>query len=447
MKVLHADLATDPLIAARFEREARVLAAISHPNVVAIHDVGPVGATTGAEPFLVMDLCTGGSLADRLAAAAAGALPPDELVPILIDVAAGLEALHARGIVHRDIKPSNVLLADGRAVIADLGIATAGPSELTAIGTTIGTLAFLAPEQLAGEPDSPACDVHALGVIAFLGLTGALPRSAGSVSEFVAASLAHVDSVSTRQPALGPAFDLAIGTALARDPSQRPSAAELGAMLAATLQGREAQPVDSGAADATTVIELAIPRIAVPAADVPSTPEPHRPMVVAVGALVAALLLGLAAFLVLGLPGSGGGARPSVAGGGPGASPSASASTAPSAASPPSPPATPRPSPAVTPTVDPYGVAGVASAELRAAIVGAQKSHLLKGHEAKDLEGSLDRFDRALDQQDPKKARDEAGKLAERVAALVDEQAVDAQAARLRAASERLVATASALPG
>ncbi len=444
VKVLHANLATDPLMAARFEREGRVLAAISHPNVVAVHDVGPVGTTTGAEPFLVMDLCSGGSLADRLAAAATGALPPDELVPILVDVAAGLEALHARGIVHRDIKPSNVLLADGRALIADLGIATAGPSELTAIGSTVGTLAFLAPEQLAGEPGSPASDVHALGVIAFLGLTGALPRSAGSVSELVAASVRPVDPVSARRPALGPAFDSALGPALASDPSRRPSAAELGAGLAAALEQLHAQPLSAGAADATTLVDLPIPRHTAAATDVTSAPDRDRRMVVAVGALLAALFLGLAAFLVLGLPGSGGGARPSVAGSGSGVSPSASARTAPTATSEST--ATSAPSATAPPTVDPYGNAGAASAELRAAIEGAQGSHLLKGREAKDLEGSLDRFDRALEKQDPQKARDEAGKLAGQVAALVDKQAVDAQAARLRAASERLVAAASALP-
>jgi serine/threonine-protein kinase len=137
VKVLVATDATDPAVAARLDREARVLAAISHPNVVAIHDHAPGDPATGAEPFLVMDLCEGGSLADRLAAAEKGALPPDELIPILIDVTAGLDALHSREIVHRDLKPSNILLSRGRAQIADLGIAAISPSELTATGTTV----------------------------------------------------------------------------------------------------------------------------------------------------------------------------------------------------------------------------------------------------------------------------------------------------------------------
>ncbi len=440
VKVLLANHATNPVIAARFDREARVLAAVSHPNVVAVHDVAPGDPATAAEPFLVMDLCNGGSLADRLAASGTGALPPDELVPALVDIAAGLDALHARGIVHRDLKPSNVLLSDGRARIADLGIAAAGPSELTAIGTTVGTLAYLAPEQLAGEPGSPASDVHALGVIAFLGLTGRLPRPAGSVAEVVAASVQPVDPVSALEPGLGSAFDLAIARALAGDPSQRPTATELGATLAAALERWRAEPASVAAEDATTLTEVPLPGAGVAAADVAFTPGRDGRMVAAVGTLVAALFLGLAAFLLLGPDGSGGRASPSVAGGGSGTSPSASASTPPTASP------TPSPTPTATATVDPYGNARAASDEMRAAIAAARGPDGLNGREAKDLESHLDRFDRALDKHDPKTARDEANKLAGQVAELIDKRAVDAQAAaRLRTAADRLVAAANAL--
>ncbi len=177
VKVLSANYLGDPVVVVRFDREARALAAFSHPNVVAIHDVEPAEPTLGAETFLVMDLCEGGSLATRMAAVGSRGLAPDVLVPILIDVAAGLDALHAAGMVHRDVKPSNVLLLGGRALIADLGIAAAVPGEITGSGDAMGTLAYLAPEQLAGAQATPASDVHALGVVAYLGLTGRLPRA------------------------------------------------------------------------------------------------------------------------------------------------------------------------------------------------------------------------------------------------------------------------------
>ncbi len=453
VKVLHANLATDPVIAARFDREARVLATVSHPNVVAIHDVAPADPTTGAEPFLVMDLCDGGSLADRLAASETGALPPDHLIAVVVDVAAGLDALHGRGIVHRDLKPSNVLLSEDRARIADLGIAAAGPSELTSIGTTVGTLAYLAPEQLAGEPGSPASDVHALGVMAFLGLTGRLPRPAGSVNELVAASARRVVPVSSVRPDLGSAFDAVVGRALARDPRQRPTAAQLGASLAAAMDGWWARPLTVASPDGTTRIDVPVPRAGA-AGYGASRHGPDGRVIVAATTLVAVLIVGSAAFLVLGRGGPGGSAA--LLGGGAGlrTSPSASASEAPTPAPTPTPtpPPTPTPTltptatPTTTPTVDPYADARAAGDEMSAAIEAARGGHGLKGHDAKDLQDHLDRFDQALDQHRAKTAGDEATKLADRIAELIDQEAVDGQAAdRLSTAADELLSAAGAL--
>ena len=454
VKVLLANHATDPVTAARFDREARVLAAVGHPNVVAVHDVHPGDPETGEEPFLVMELCDGGSLADRLAASVNGAIQPDELVPILVDVAAGLAALHAIGIVHRDLKPSNILLSDGRARIADLGIAIGGPSELTAVGTTIGTLAYLAPEQLAGEPASPASDVHALGIVAFLGLTGTPPRPGGSVTEVVAASILPVPLVSAVQPGLGSAFDAAIAGALAADSSRRPSAADLGTMLASALERRRARPgslapvwrapVPVVGDDAATLVDVALPRYGDPTGEDAATPHRDGRLVAVAGVLLAALLLGLVGYLLLGFDGSGGGESPSAAG----ASASASVTTPPTAGPPSPSAASTAPSPAPTVSADAYGDARAASDEMRAAIEVARGPGGLKGREVKDLESSLSRFDRALEKHDPTTARDEADTLATQIVKLVREGAVDAQAGvQLGTAADRLVAAANALPG
>ncbi len=455
VKVLLANHASDPVLAARFDREARVLAAVSHPNIVAIHDVASGDPASGAEPFLVMDLCTGGSLADRLAASPSRALPPDALVPILVDVASGLAALHARGIVHRDLKPSNILLGEGRARIADLGIAAAGPSELTAPGTAIGTLAYLAPEQLTGDPASPASDVHALGIVAFLGLTGGLPRPADSVSGLVTASRRPVDRVSVRDPALGTAFDAAVAGALAADPSRRPAAAELGAMLSASLgRGRWAPPVaaSSTTSDATTLtgLDLDLDRDDATAGVDTRDPDGGRMLAVAV-VLIGAVLIGAAGLALLRPGGSAEAQLPSIPVGVLDVSPSAVTSLVPSPSpSPtltPTPSPTPTPKPTPTPTLDPFGLARAGSDEMRAAIAASRGKDGLKGREAKDLEDQLDRFDRALETLDAGAARDAADRLGRQVRDLVDRRAIEGDVAdRLQTAADRLMAMAQDLP-
>jgi hypothetical protein len=166
----------------------------------------------------------------------------------------------------------------------------------------------------------------------------------------------------------------------------------------------------------------------------------------ALGLLGAFLVLGLVVLMLLGSGGAGTGASPALPGGSGGStastagSPSMSASAAATASA--------TPTATATATVDPYAGARAASDEMRAAIEAARGSGGLNGHEAKDLESTLTRFNRALDQQDPTAARDEANKLAGQVSELVNRRAVDAQAAaRLRTAVDQLVAAANALPG
>ncbi|MET1232867.1 MAG: serine/threonine-protein kinase [Candidatus Limnocylindrales bacterium] len=499
VKVLSPNHAADAGVLARFDREARSLAAFSHPNVVAIHDVEPAELSVGQETFLVMDLCEGGSLATLIEAAGPGGLAPDVLVPILVDVAVGLDALHAAGMVHRDVKPSNVLLSGGRALIADLGIAAAEPGDMTGSGQAIGTLAYLAPEQLAGSPATPASDVHALGVVAFVGLTGRMPRPAGSIAGLVAASSQDAPLVSSLSADLGTMFDRPVASALAPDPSDRPTVEQLGSRLerglerwqetaairrtrvagamtfaAATSIG-EAAPTDLAAtsadasrerlsepfADDPTVIAIASPPTKPLPAPVLPPPVNDAPAVdagsrigrrgadrqprIAFGALVLAILLiaALAAVWML--------MDPATAGlGGSDASatsePSLVASEAPSATASLSPSVSPAPTTAA-PTPGPYSVALEASQAMHAAIAAARGNAGLNGREAKDLDGPLDRFDRALEKRDGEEARDQADKLADAVRELVENRDIDQEAgARLQAAVADVVAAAEELP-
>ena len=154
-------------------------------------------------------LCDGGSLADRMAAAG-GRISPDELVPIVAGVSEGLAAVHQAGLLHRDVKPHNVMIAGGRAKLGDLGLArpeeAVAQTSLTVAGTALGTLAYLAPERLAGVPATAAADVWSLGALVFQGLTGTLPRPTTTLAELVDRRLDVPPLVSAMAPDLGPAL-------------------------------------------------------------------------------------------------------------------------------------------------------------------------------------------------------------------------------------------------
>jgi hypothetical protein len=476
VKVLLPNLADDPPTAARFEQEARSLAASSHPGVVAVFDVDAGDPATGREPFFVMELCRGGSLADRLAVNRR--MDPAELVPILAQVADGLADLHRRGIVHRDIKPHNILFTDDRAKLADFGLALSddgrGPSHLTTPGTTVGTLAYLAPEILGGDRASAASDIYALAVVAFVGLTGQPPRPASSMAELVAASGSPAPPISNVAPDLGRAFDGIVGAGLAVRPDDRPDALTFASGLAPALgrwtrDGGPARRSIAGAIEApigdpslvgvarspagdppmddeTTAMSIpvgATATIPVTAAADAAIRRPVSPIAERRGAparswlgraiVVAALVLAAGAVLA-GLTSS-----PS---GGPTA-PLATRSASPASATVPSAsPSTASPSPAATPapTADP---ARAALAEMGAAIDAARGGHDgLKGKEANDLQGRVGAVQEALDAGDRNAALDEARQLDDRVGELSDRLAED-QAARLRAASADLVQTLS----
>ena len=160
--------------AVRFEREARAIAALAHPNICTVYDFGEAGD----RPFIVLEYLPGGSLDERMTY---GERVPDDVTErVAREVAAGLAHAHKRGVVHRDLKPANVLFgAAGHAKLADFGLARLGDSpSLTGAGTVLGTAAYIAPEQVAGLPATPATDVYSFGAMLFRMLTGRLPFEA-----------------------------------------------------------------------------------------------------------------------------------------------------------------------------------------------------------------------------------------------------------------------------
>ncbi|RMH15761.1 MAG: serine/threonine protein kinase, partial [Acidobacteria bacterium] len=180
LKTLRPEIAGDPQSLARFKREIALSQRVTHPNVCRIHDLVRQDGPGGDLVFLTMELLPGETLAERIRRD--GPLSTAEARPIVRQLVAGLAAAHAEGIVHRDLKSANVMLVPApegiRAVITDFGLARtgeAGAVELTRADVMLGTPAYMAPEQVRGEPATPASDVYALGVVMFEMVTGSLP--------------------------------------------------------------------------------------------------------------------------------------------------------------------------------------------------------------------------------------------------------------------------------
>lgn len=222
IKVLAAHLARDDDARRRFRREGRAAARISHPNVVAVYDVGE----WEGRPFLVMEYVPGGSVAES---AGSGPVPVPRVLSWVRDAAGALDAAHREGVVHRDVKPANLLLdRAARVKVADFGIARVlegGGPTLTATGVMVGTVGYLAPEQLRDEPVSPASDVYALAVVAYELLTGDRPFGGRSTAAEISAQLMDPPPPpSGRIPGLA-AVDRLFARSLATDPAERPATA------------------------------------------------------------------------------------------------------------------------------------------------------------------------------------------------------------------------------
>jgi serine/threonine protein kinase len=251
VKLLAEHLADDSSFVSRFRREALAAARLIHPNIVQVFDFGLDAATH--RNFIVMEFVDGQSCAEILRDR--GTLPPAEAVAILAQSCRGLDYAHRNGVVHRDVKPGNLLRSrDAMVKLADFGIAKAAEqSDITKVGSVLGTAAYLSPEQTRGEPAGPASDLYALGVVAFQLMAGRLPYDAGSLTELArlqdSGPPPRLDEL---EPGVPPALAAAVARALHRDPAQRyRDAAEMEAALRDGLEGR----APAGATEATWVAD------------------------------------------------------------------------------------------------------------------------------------------------------------------------------------------------
>jgi serine/threonine protein kinase len=261
VKLLAEHLAEDANFISRFKREALAAARLVHPNIVQVFDFGAEEST--GRQFIVMEYVDGSSCAEILREL--GRLDPADAVGILTQACRGLDYAHRNGVVHRDVKPGNLLRGrdGGQVKLADFGIAKAAEqSDITKVGSVLGTAAYLSPEQARGEPAGPASDLYALGVVSYQLLAGRLPYEAASLTD-----LARQQDTGEPPPLhkldrdIPVALSEVVVRALAREPEDRfADAAEMEHALADGLHGKAPAPTAATRAlrddsDATRMLE------------------------------------------------------------------------------------------------------------------------------------------------------------------------------------------------
>jgi Tol biopolymer transport system component len=230
VKILPSHLSDNADARQRFDREARAISSLNHPNICTLHDVGHQDGID----FLVMEFLEGETLADRLLK---GALPTELVLKYGIEICEGLERAHKSGVVHRDLKPGNVMLTKTGAKLMDFGLAKAAPAgpapassltmtsaeqPLTAQGTIVGTFQYMSPEQTEGKDADARSDIFAMGALLYEMVTGKRAFTGKSQASIVAAILAsEPPAISTVQPMTPPALAQVVKTCLAKDPEER----------------------------------------------------------------------------------------------------------------------------------------------------------------------------------------------------------------------------------
>ena len=223
IKVLPAELAHRAELRARFEREAKTISSLNHPNICALYDVG--------DDYLVMELLEGENLADRIAR---GSVPIEQLLRTGIEIADALDKAHRRGIVHRDLKPANIMLTKSGAKLLDFGLAKESPlggdvqtdatvaKALTSEGTIVGTFQYMSPEQLEGANADARTDIFALGAVLYEMATGRRAFEGKSRASLIASILGtQPPPIAQLRPTTPPALDRLVQACLAKDPDDR----------------------------------------------------------------------------------------------------------------------------------------------------------------------------------------------------------------------------------
>ncbi|MCA0901424.1 bifunctional serine/threonine-protein kinase/formylglycine-generating enzyme family protein [Microbulbifer agarilyticus] len=214
LKVMSPVLNADPIFSERFQREANIVGQLSHPNIVAIHDIGRYRSLN----YIAMDYLPGGSVADALTK---GAIEPLDALHITRQIAMALDHASNKGYVHRDLKPENILFReDGSAILTDFGVAraVARTTRMTSTGMVVGTPHYMSPEQARGAAVDGRADLYSLGVVFYEMLTSAVPFQA---EEAVAIAIKHLTDPIPRLPARHTLYQGLIDRFLAKDPEQR----------------------------------------------------------------------------------------------------------------------------------------------------------------------------------------------------------------------------------
>lgn len=274
VKVLHRSLASDPGFVDRFRREARAAATLNHPNIVAVYDWGAVDGIY----YMVMEFVEGRSVRDLLNAN--GRLAPAQAAEIVRETLLALQHAHAKGIVHRDLKPENILLTtDGTVKLTDLGLARAfADARSTRAGAVTGTVQYLSPEQIRGEPADPRSDLYSLGIVTFELLTGQLPFTGETPMSIAYKHLSdEVPPPSRFAPDISPDLDGFVAAAVDKNRELRPESAaamrrDLDAFAGSLPRARSlaslvgdlpevVRPKDKRTAAAASAVTQTIPRV------------------------------------------------------------------------------------------------------------------------------------------------------------------------------------------